>query len=157
MAVAQQHENLPGQMPSHEQDVPSLFSDFDLYLFGQGKHYRIYEKMEAHPRTVNGVEGVNFAVWVPNARSVSVIGNFTPMTRYGYRLGVPYAGEYYEVINSDATRYGGSGVENPQTMPSGSIPWQSCPHSILLTLPPLASVILKRRPISRRDRNPYVP
>ncbi|HET9920295.1 MAG TPA: 1,4-alpha-glucan branching protein GlgB, partial [Ktedonobacteraceae bacterium] len=73
--------------------------------------------------------------------------NFTPVTRSGYRLGVPYAGEYYEVINSDATRYGGSGVENPQPMPSGPIPWQSCPHSILLTLPPLASVILKRRPI----------
>jgi 1,4-alpha-glucan branching enzyme len=71
--------------------------------------------------------------------------NFTPVTRYGYRLGVPYPGEYYEVINSDATRYGGSGVENPQPMPSGPIPWQSCPHSILLTLPPLASVILKRR------------
>jgi 1,4-alpha-glucan branching enzyme len=83
--------------------------------------------------------------------------NFTPMTRYGYRLGVPYAGDYYEVINSDATRYGGGGVENPQPMPSGPIPWQSCPHSILLTLPPLASVILKRRTISLRDRNPYIP
>jgi len=83
--------------------------------------------------------------------------NFTPMTRYGYRLGVPYAGDYYEVINSDATRYGGGGVENPQPMPSGPIPWQSCPHSILLTLPPLASVILKRRTISLRDRNPSIP
>lgn len=83
--------------------------------------------------------------------------NFTPMTRFGYRLGVPYAGEYYEVINSDATRYGGGGVENPQPMPSGPIPWQSCPHSLLLTLPPLASVILKRRTLSPRDRNPYVP
>ena len=83
--------------------------------------------------------------------------NFTPMTRYGYRLGVPYAGEYYEVINSDATRYGGGGVENTQLMPSGQIPWQSCPHSILLTLPPLASVILKRRTLSPRDRDPYIP
>ena len=71
--------------------------------------------------------------------------NFTPIPRYGYRVGVPYAGEYYEVINSDATRYGGSGIENTQPMPSGPIPWQSCPHSILLTLPPLATVILKRR------------
>ncbi len=83
--------------------------------------------------------------------------NFTPMTRFGYRLGVPYAGEYYEVINSDATRYGGGGVENTQLMPSGQIPWQSCPHSILLTLPPLASVILKRRTLSPRDRDPYIP
>ncbi len=76
MAVPQRHDNPPGQMPPREQDVPSLFSDFDLYLFGQGKHYHLYEKMGTHPRTVNGVEGVNFAVWAPNARAVSVIGNF---------------------------------------------------------------------------------
>ena len=72
--------------------------------------------------------------------------NFTPVLRYGYRLGVPNPGEYYELINSDATQYGGSGVVNTQPMPSGPIYWQSCPHSILLTLPPLATVILKRRP-----------
>ena len=81
--------------------------------------------------------------------------NFTPMTRYGYRLGVPYAGDYYEVLNSDATRYGGGGVENSQLMPSGATPWQSCPHSIILTLPALATVILKRRTLSSRDRDPY--
>ncbi len=72
--------------------------------------------------------------------------NFTPIPRFGYRLGVPHAGEYYEVINSDATRYGGSGLENTQAMPSASIYWQSCPYSLLLTLPPLGVVILKRRP-----------
>src|SRR5579872_2886048 len=73
------------------------------------------------------------------------ICNFTPVPRHGYRLGVPNAGEYYELINSDATRYGGSGLENLQPMPSGPMYWQSCPHSILLTLPPLSTVILKRR------------
>jgi 1,4-alpha-glucan branching enzyme len=71
--------------------------------------------------------------------------NFTPMPRYGYRLGVPSEGIYYEVLNSDAKRYGGSGVENTQPMPTGPMRWQSCPHSIQLTLPPLATVILKRR------------
>ncbi len=74
------------------------------------------------------------------------VTNFTPIPRHGYRLGVPAPGEYYELINSDALRYGGSGLENGQPMPSGLIYWQSCPHSILLTLPPLATVILKRRP-----------
>ncbi len=74
------------------------------------------------------------------------VSNFTPVPRHGYRLGVPNPGEYHELINSDATRYGGSGLENGQLMPSGPIYWQSCPHSILLTLPPLATVILKRRP-----------
>src|SRR5438876_11545568 len=73
------------------------------------------------------------------------ICNFTPVPRHGYRLGVPHAGEYYELLNSDADRYGGSGLENLQPMPSGPIYWQSCLHSILLTLPPLGTVILKRR------------
>jgi len=81
--------------------------------------------------------------------------NFTPVPRYGYRLGVPYAGEYYEVINSDATRYGGSGIENKQPMPSAPIYWQNCPHSLLLTLPPLATVILKRRTITQWDIDTY--
>lgn len=74
------------------------------------------------------------------------ICNFTPVPRHGYRVGVPYEGEYYEVLNSDADRYGGSGLENLQPMPTGPIFWQSCAHSILLTLPPLSTVILKRRP-----------
>jgi 1,4-alpha-glucan branching enzyme len=73
--------------------------------------------------------------------------NFTPIPRHGYRLGVPESGEYYEIINSDAVQYGGSGLVNLQPMPSGPIYWQSCPHSILLTLPPLSTIILKRRPV----------
>ncbi|MEO7019466.1 MAG: 1,4-alpha-glucan branching protein GlgB [Ktedonobacteraceae bacterium] len=71
--------------------------------------------------------------------------NFTPVPRQGYRLGVPQTGIYTEVLNSDATRYGGSGLENTQTMVSEPTFWQSCPHSILLTLPPLSTVILKQR------------
>ena len=69
------------QHPEENQDIPSLFSDFDLYLFGQGKNYRIYDKMGAHPRVVNGVSGVNFAVWAPSARSISVIGDFNAWDR----------------------------------------------------------------------------
>src|SRR5260370_5351463 len=76
MTIPQQDDKQPEQVSTGEQDISSIFSDFDLYLFGQGKHYRIYEKMGAHPRTVHGVDGVNFAIWAPNALSVSVIGNF---------------------------------------------------------------------------------
>ena len=64
----------------------SLFSDFDLYLFGQGKEYRIYEKLGAHPRTLNGVHGVNFAVWAPNALTVSVMGDFNQWNRGSHPL-----------------------------------------------------------------------
>ncbi|MBW7909167.1 MAG: 1,4-alpha-glucan branching protein GlgB [Kiritimatiellae bacterium] len=55
---------------------PLQISDFDRYLFGEGTHYRTYEKMGAHPMTAEGVPGVHFAVWAPNAIRVSVIGNF---------------------------------------------------------------------------------
>jgi 1,4-alpha-glucan branching enzyme len=65
---------------SWELDDPYRFplqvTDFDAYLFGEGTHYRTYEKMGAHPMTIDGVEGVRFAVWAPNARRVSAIGWF---------------------------------------------------------------------------------
>ncbi|MFH1650510.1 MAG: 1,4-alpha-glucan branching protein GlgB [Chloroflexota bacterium] len=54
----------------------SLLTADDLYLFNEGTHYRLYEKMGAHTRTVDGTEGTCFAVWAPDAREVSVIGNF---------------------------------------------------------------------------------
>jgi len=51
-------------------------TDFDLHLFAEGNHHRIYEKLGAHPTEMDGIEGVYFAVWAPNARNVSVIGDF---------------------------------------------------------------------------------
>ena len=51
-------------------------SEYDRYLFGEGNHYEIYEKLGAHLITFEGAKGVSFAVWAPNAKSVSVIGNF---------------------------------------------------------------------------------
>jgi 1,4-alpha-glucan branching enzyme len=54
----------------------SLLTEFDIYLFKSGKHYRLYEKLGAHVVNHNGVEGTYFAVWAPNARAVSVIGFF---------------------------------------------------------------------------------
>ncbi len=53
-----------------------LITDFDRHLFAEGNHYQIYEKMGAHPTTINDVAGVYFAVWAPNARNVSVLGDF---------------------------------------------------------------------------------
>lgn len=55
--------------------APQISSD-DLYLFAEGKHYQIYDKLGAHPMTIDGVKGVYFAVWAPHARAVSVVGDF---------------------------------------------------------------------------------
>ena len=53
-----------------------FLTDFDLYLIGEGNHDLLYEKLGAHPAEREGVVGVNFAVWAPNAREVSVVGDF---------------------------------------------------------------------------------
>src|SRR5947209_2354565 len=71
-----------------ETEQLTIFSEFDLYLFGQSKHYHLYEKMGAHPRIVNGVAGVHFAVWAPNARLVSVIGDFNHWNRSAHPMHV---------------------------------------------------------------------
>ena len=56
--------------------IPSFLTDLDLHLFNEGSHERVYEKLGAHLRTVDGVTGVNFAVWAPNAKQVNVVGGF---------------------------------------------------------------------------------
>ncbi|MBI4394889.1 MAG: 1,4-alpha-glucan branching protein GlgB [Candidatus Omnitrophica bacterium] len=65
-------------------------TDYDLYLIGEGTHFKSYEKFGAHFKTFRHIEGVHFALWAPNAKSVGVVGNFNhwhvgshPMTRIG--------------------------------------------------------------------------
>ena len=55
---------------------PSILTEYDFYLLGEGNHTRVYEKFGARVRTMNGVAGVNFCVWAPNAQNVSVVGDF---------------------------------------------------------------------------------
>ncbi|MBI2816763.1 MAG: 1,4-alpha-glucan branching protein GlgB [Acidobacteria bacterium] len=89
-----------------------VLSDFDLYLIGEGTHLELHRKLGAHLHRVDGVSGVVFAVWAPNAKSLSVIGDFNdwdgrrhPMRHRGgsgvWELFVPDLGEYciykYEV------------------------------------------------------------
>ncbi len=56
--------------------APSILTDFDRYLLGEGRHHQIYNRLGAQVRAVDGKKGVNFAVWAPNARSVQVVGDF---------------------------------------------------------------------------------
>ncbi|WP_444666609.1 1,4-alpha-glucan branching protein GlgB [Cereibacter changlensis] len=55
---------------------PPVLGELDEYLLGEGRHHRLYERLGAHPCTMEGVKGVAFAVWAPNARRVSVVGAF---------------------------------------------------------------------------------
>ena len=58
----------------------SLLTDFDIHLFREGTHARLYEKMGSHEVEVDGVKGTFFAVWAPNAKKVSVVGNFNHLS-----------------------------------------------------------------------------
>lgn len=77
-------------------------------------------------------------------QQIIVICNFTPIPRENYHLGVPEAGFYAELINSDAISYWGSGMGNLGGVQSQAGVWHDQPHHIKLVLPPLSTLILKR-------------
>jgi 1,4-alpha-glucan branching enzyme len=108
-------------------------------------------ELDASPEGFGWIDHADAAhsilVFERRARSgehVLVLCNFTPVVRHGWRIGVPQAGTWAELINTDADVYGGSNVVNgPLT--SEPVPWQGQPQSVQLTLPPLATVMLVRR------------
>ncbi len=79
------------------------------------------------------------------SESLLVVLNFTPVPRTGYRIGVPGPGTYQEIFNSDDGSYQGSGMGNKDPLQSEMIAQWDREHSLCLTLPPLAGIILKRQ------------
>ncbi|SMX33890.1 1,4-alpha-glucan branching protein GlgB [Maliponia aquimaris] len=77
------------------------------------------------------------------APPVLVVSNFTPVTRTGYRIGVPHAGRWHEVLNTDAPDYGGSGQMNIGGVDSAEVAAHGCAQSIEITVPPLATVFIQ--------------
>ena len=97
------------------------FSREDQRLFGEGNHYRIYERLGAHPRQVGSVSGVSFAVWAPNAEGVSVVGPFNGwngLVHQMKRTGVWRAGRFRAGL-AEAHRDVGCGA---RAMPANQ-PW----------------------------------
>ena len=106
------------KVTSRKEIGTGFISELDRYLFGEGTHYNIFEKLGAHPKTYKGKKGFYFAVWAPHAKAVSLVGDFnnwdpetdlmTPLADSGiYELFVPEmkAGELYKfAITTQAGR-----------------------------------------------------
>jgi 1,4-alpha-glucan branching enzyme len=115
-----------------QQDCPALaWWDCD---------YRGYEWLDGDNSAMSVFAFVRCA---PEQKAVVVL-NFTPVVRHDYRVGVPDEGEYVEVMNSDLAKYGGSNLYNPGEIASEAVGWHGRSQSVVLTLPPLAGVILVR-------------
>jgi len=75
---------------------------------------------------------------------VAAIFNFTPVPRRGYRVGVPQPGYYREILNSDSSFYGGGNTGNGEGLVAENVPWMGFDYSLVLTLPPLAGMVLAK-------------
>ncbi|WPL15931.1 1,4-alpha-glucan branching enzyme GlgB [Thiorhodovibrio winogradskyi] len=85
----------------------------------------------------------------PGAEHLVVALNFTPVPRDGYRIGVPVLGRYRVLFNSDASQYGGSDYwKAPEPIQAEAVPWMNRPASLVVSLPPLAGIILQPEPPS---------
>jgi 1,4-alpha-glucan branching enzyme len=81
--------------------TPPILSDFDLYLLGEGNHLKLYDKLGAHPMTQDGIAGVGFVVWAPNAERVTVVGDFNSWD--GHRNPMRVRGQgYWEIFVPNA-------------------------------------------------------
>lgn len=134
----------------------------DWHLFAEGPHgavarlvgdlnrlYRETPALHVGDASSTGfawIDGTNAPMSVvtflrqgPTEESLVVVAcNFTPVPRHQYRIGVPRAGTYREILNTDASTYGGSGQGNMGGVSAVPYPWNGRPNSIVVTLPPLA-------------------
>ncbi|MFN3920114.1 MAG: 1,4-alpha-glucan branching protein GlgB [Methylohalobius sp.] len=135
------------QYPYHR-GVQSLVADLNrLYtsrpeLYRYDFHSQGFEWIDCH----DSLQSTLSYLRKSDENFLVVALNFTPVPRHDYRLGVPEAGKYQEIFNSDSKFYGGSNVGNG-FIEAEPLPWMGRPYSISVTLPPLAGVIFCRQPI----------
>jgi 1,4-alpha-glucan branching enzyme len=118
-------------------DLAHLYRDLPALHVGDCRPEG-FEWIEAHDADESVVSYLRRA---PDGRVAVVALNFTPIPRENHRLGVPTPGRWREVLNSDAERYGGGGIGNLGGADSVPVPGQGRPHSLVVTLPPLAALV----------------
>jgi len=152
------HDNsLDWHLLDHEphQGIKELIKDLNkLYLNEPALYEKAFEgegfKWIAYDDSTNSV--ISFVrIGNKNEDDLVVICNFTPVVRENYKVGVPYAGTWKEIFNSDSKSYWGSGVANKPTKTIRD-PQHGNPQSIELTLPPLGQIILKKEKAKKASK-----
>ena len=133
------------QYPSHK-GLQKFVSDLNRTLSEQAAlHEWDFDPNGWEWIDANDSEGstLSFVRKAPNGEIVVCAFNFTPVGRADYRLGVPRSGHWQELLNSDATDYGGSGWGNLGGTEAREEPWHGRPWSLTIGLPPLGAVFFK--------------
>ncbi len=117
-----------------------VISDYDLYLFGEGKHTRIYDKLGAHPIRFGDVEGVHFAVWAPNATRVSVVGDFNGWDGRVYPMRLLATNGVWEIFIPAARR--GDRYKFEIRARNGRVILKSDPFGFAFEIPPLSASVV---------------
>ena len=133
---------------------PPILSDFDLYLLGEGTDQRLYDKLGAHPMTLDGIPGVGFVVFAPNAQRVSVVGTMNNWDARRHPMRMRGNG-YWELFVPRATA--GDHYKFDITGPQGQrLTWKSDPLAFAAEMrPATASIVVdeKTLPTPRPSRD----
>jgi len=119
-----------------------VLSDYDLYLFGEGNHTRIYDKLGAHPITIGQTTGVHFAVWAPNAARASVVGDFNGWDGRVHPMRMLEASGVWEIFVPAAAL--GHRYKFELRARDGRIFIKTDPFGFAFEVPPLSASIVSR-------------
>ena len=129
-----------------------LLGDVDLHLFNEGRHFELAHALGAQHLSIDGVAGVRFAVWAPNARRVAVVGDFNSWDRRRHPMRVRYGGGVWEIFVPRVTP--GSTYKYDIVGPDGvAVPWKADPVARQTEAPPsTASVVPQPEHYRWRDQ-----
>jgi 1,4-alpha-glucan branching enzyme len=119
---------------------PPMMGELDLHLLGEGQHWKSYDKLGAHLRTVDGISGVNFAVWAPNAEAVAVVGDFNMWDRRSHQMRKHIPAGVWELFIPDI----GAGVQYKFAVKSrgGHVTEKCDPYGFFAEVPPRTANIV---------------
>jgi len=128
---------------------PPTLGELDLHLAGEGRHEEIYQRLGAHPMSVEGIDGVAFAVWAPNAERVSVVGDFNEWDAEEDQLRPLGGSGIWEGFVPDAPI--GSAYKFAIATPGGEVRLKADPYATQAQAPPGTDSVVARKAHEWRD------